>query len=76
MLCFSNAEHIFLPECPMEIYYKKMYLPDKDADIILGTTIARKRVYACSQSNFIVNLNKARAKEIIATSGLISIALS
>ena len=53
-----------------------MYLPDQDADIILGRTIVREWVDACSQGYITVNLNKARAKEIVATSSLICITLS
>jgi len=53
-----------------------MYLPDQDADIILGRAILRKWGDACSQGYITVNLNKARAKEIITTSSLICITLS
>jgi len=56
----------------MEILY---YLPDKYANIILGTTIAGNRVDACTHCNLVVDLNKARAQQIVATSGLICITL-
>lgn len=51
------------------------YLPDKYADIILGTSKCRHRRDACSHGYFAVHLNKPWAEEVIATCGLICIAL-
>lgn len=51
------------------------YLPHKYTDIILGATIARDWEDAGPHCYFTVDLNEARAKEIVATCGLISITL-
>jgi hypothetical protein len=56
-------------------YSDILYLPDKYADVILGSTKTGNRVDACTHRNLVVDLNKARAQEIVATGGLICITL-
>lgn len=51
------------------------YLPDKNTDVVLRVAIRRDRRNACAHCYVTVDLDEARAQQVVTTRGLVCITL-